>query len=504
MKKVPLFLSLLLAGSILGCANNNKGGGAGHRHSYQYVAEVPASCEESGVEAHYTCTGCDEIFILDDSNEYVVTTLEELVIAPLGHDKHNEAAADPTCEEAGCVAHAHCERCGKLFIGDEEVDEDDILVPALGHQLKTIAAVLPTCTNGGNVEYQECERCHKLYIDGNEVQIEQTATGALGHELVDVEEVDSTCSNTGVLAHKECSRCHKLFVDDEEVTLESLAIPVASYKHLVGPNNKCTLCNHTVANVFDNPDVRAWDTYNLPVTDGAIEFNITNLPNACGSGTTNLTFTIRNVRHNQIMRVTRSNGTDVEVLKFLTDYIGSSTTSGEKAIHFSLYTLDYQYSYWVYTDIGTSSGTPTIQFSLGHMSHNTSNFGACTTPYCEYTTAFRATLGENISEMNNRVIGGKGVADIVYTGLNDGQSHTYRLVFVTSEPTTSFKLDCGYMNVGNGTISIPQGNANPYDPRDGTYTRDIVLGDMIHGYFRFYNNTSSPVTITSAKVIVYH
>ena len=277
MKKVPLFLSLLLACSILGCANNKgNGGGPRHHHSYQYVAEVPASCEESGVEAHYTCTGCDEIFILDDSNEYVVTTLEELAIAPLGHDKHNVAAADPTCEEAGCIAHAHCERCGKLFIGEDEVSEDDVVVAALGHQLVTIPTVLPTCTDGGNIAYQKCERCQKLYLNGAEIQIEHTAVGALGHELVDVEEVDSTCSNTGVLAHKECSRCHKLFVDDEEVTLDSLAIPVAAHKHLVGPNNKCTLCNHTVANVFDNPDVRAWNTYNLPVTDGAIEFNITN------------------------------------------------------------------------------------------------------------------------------------------------------------------------------------------------------------------------------------
>ena len=502
MKKVPLFLSLLLAGSILGCANNKAP--AGHKHSYEYVAEVPAGCETTGVEAHYKCTGCDEIFILDDNNAYVVTTLEELTIAALGHDKHSVAAVDPTCVEDGNIAHEHCDRCGKLFIDEQEVSEDDVKVAALGHQLVDIPAVAADCVNGGHIAYQECERCHKLYLNGAEIQIEQTATGALGHQLVDVEEVDSTCSNTGVLAHKECSRCHKLFVDDEEVTLDSLTIPVAAHKHLVGPNNKCTLCNHTVANVFDNPDVRAWDTYNLPVTDGAIEFNITNLTSACGSGTTNLTFTIKNVRHDQVMRVTRSNGTDVEVLKLLTDYIGSSTTSGEKAIHFSLYTLDYQYSYWVYTDIGTSSGTPTIQFSLGHMSHNTSNFGACTRPYCEYTTAFRATLGENISDMNNRVIGGKGVADIVYTGLNDGESHTYRLVFVTSEPTSSFKLDCGYMKVSNGTIEIPQGNANPYDAGDGTYTRDIVLGDMIHGYFRFYNNTSSIVTITSAKVIVYH
>ena len=78
-------------------------------------------------------------------------------------------------------------------------------------------------------------------------------------------------------------------------------------------------------------------------------------------------------------------------------------------------------------------------------------------------------------------------------------------MFVTEEPTTSFKLDCGYQRVSNGTITIPYGDANPaINQEDGTYIRDVVFGDIVHGYFRIYNTTSSPVTITSAKVIVYH
>ena len=497
MKKISVFLSLLLATSILGCTNQKP---AGHKHSYEYVEEVPAGCETSGVEAHYTCTGCDEIFILDDSNEYVVTTLEELAIAPMGHNKHNVAAVDPTCEEDGNIAHEHCDRCGKLFIGEDEVSEDDVKVEALGHQLVTIPTVLPTCTDGGNIAYQECERCHKLYLNGVEIQIEQTEVGALGHELVDVEEVDSTCTTDGVKAHKECSRCHKLFVDDEEVTLESLKIASEPHKHLMGLNHKCTLCNHVIPVIFDNPDVRAWNTYNLPIINGVIEFEISGLSSACGSGTTELALTIQNIKYDQVLRISKANEETIEQLKFGYGYI----ISGVTAKYISLYNVDYQCSYYIQIGLTSTASTPTIQFSLGHHTHNLSYFGSCITPYCEYTTAYRATLGENVIEMNNRYIPKKGVADIVYPGVNDDQSHTYRLVFVTSEPTTSFKLDCGYMDVGNGTISIPQGNANPYDPGDGTYTRDIVLGNIVHGYFRFYNNTDGPVTITSAKVIMYH
>ena len=500
MKKILVFLSLLLATSVLGCANKAP---TGHRHSYEYVEEVAPTCEEPGVRSHYECEGCDKVFV-EENNEYVETTQEELSIAPLGHNKHNEAANEPTCEEAGCLAHEHCERCGKLFIGDEEVDEDDILVPALGHQLKTIAAVLPTCTNGGNVEYQECERCHKLYIDGNEVQIEQTAVGALGHELVDVAEVDATCSDDGVMAHKECERCHKLFLDENEVTLDDLEIPASPYKHLIGKDNKCINCNYQVTTVIDNPNIRAWEEYNVPVVNNCVDFAIKNLSSDCGIDTSILHMGISNIRYNQVAYVTMADDTGVVALHEPSDIINVNTTAGAKKINVRLSKLNYQNYYYFHYDLETGSGTPSILFSLGHSGHNLSSFGSCTTPYCEYTTGFKATIGENVAEMNNRVIIKNGVADIVYTGLNDGQNHTYRLVLVTSAPTTSFKLDCGYMKVSDGIITIPQGNANPYDQGDETYTRDISLGDMIHGYFRIKNNGTSAVTITSAKVIVYN
>ena len=73
-KKLVLMTSALMAISLLT--------GCGHEHSYKEVAEVAATCTETGVHAHYTCEGCDKLFDVD-KNE---TTLEALKIAALGHD----------------------------------------------------------------------------------------------------------------------------------------------------------------------------------------------------------------------------------------------------------------------------------------------------------------------------------------------------------------------------------------------------------------------------------
>ena len=75
-KKLVLMTSALMAVSLLaGC-------GSQHSHEYKLVAEVAATCTESGVHAHYTCEGCDKLFD-EDKNE---TTVAALTIAALGHD----------------------------------------------------------------------------------------------------------------------------------------------------------------------------------------------------------------------------------------------------------------------------------------------------------------------------------------------------------------------------------------------------------------------------------
>ena len=58
-------------------------------HTLTAVAEVPATCEETGVKAHWVCSVCGKLFSdADGKNE---TTLEALTIGVLGHD-YGEAA----------------------------------------------------------------------------------------------------------------------------------------------------------------------------------------------------------------------------------------------------------------------------------------------------------------------------------------------------------------------------------------------------------------------------
>jgi hypothetical protein len=74
-KKLVLMTSALMTiGLLAGCG--------AHSHDYKLVEEVAATCTESGVRAHYTCSGCDKLFD-EDKKE---TTLEALTIAALGHD----------------------------------------------------------------------------------------------------------------------------------------------------------------------------------------------------------------------------------------------------------------------------------------------------------------------------------------------------------------------------------------------------------------------------------
>ena len=101
-------------------------------HSYgTLIAAVPASCEETGVKAHYICSECNKIFD-EEENE---TSAENLVIEALGHSYGTLIATVPaSCEETGVKAHYICSECNKIF--DEEENEttaDDLVLDALGH-----------------------------------------------------------------------------------------------------------------------------------------------------------------------------------------------------------------------------------------------------------------------------------------------------------------------------------------------------------------------------------
>ena len=223
-KKLVLMTSALMAVSLLaGC------GQKAHSHEYVLVDEVAATCTESGVHAHYTCSGCDKLFD-EDKKE---TTFDALTIAALGHNLTAHESHAETCTEAGNCAYWSCERCGKFFSdeeGKDELENNGWIIPAHAHTLIHNDAKAATCYVPGNIEYWVCTECFQYFSDEagtNPIKQEDVRTPA-HHTLTHHEAKDATRLEDGNIEYWSCDVCGKYFSDEEgknEIDAESIIIP---------------------------------------------------------------------------------------------------------------------------------------------------------------------------------------------------------------------------------------------------------------------------------------
>ena len=223
-KKLVLMTSALMAVSLLaGC------GQKAHSHEYVLVDEVAATCTESGVHAHYTCSGCDKLFD-EDKKE---TTFDALTIAALGHNLTAHESHAETCTEAGNCAYWSCERCGKFFSdeeGKDELENNGWIIPAHAHTLIHNDAKAATCYVPGNIEYWVCTECFQYFSDEagtNPIKQEDVRTPA-HHTLTHHEAKDATRLEDGNIEYWTCDVCGKYFSDEEgknEIDAESIIIP---------------------------------------------------------------------------------------------------------------------------------------------------------------------------------------------------------------------------------------------------------------------------------------
>lgn len=98
-------------------------------HKLEAVAEVPATCETPGVRAHYACATCGELF-LDAEGEQPADE-DALAIPALGHKLEQVVAVAPTIDKEGVEAHYRCTVCGELYWdaeGTKKVEHADDLV----------------------------------------------------------------------------------------------------------------------------------------------------------------------------------------------------------------------------------------------------------------------------------------------------------------------------------------------------------------------------------------
>ncbi|MBQ8740340.1 MAG: hypothetical protein IJY79_02180, partial [Clostridia bacterium] len=129
---------------------------------------------------------------------------------PKAHAWEEVEAADPTCEEPGCVAHKLCANCLLAIVGEEEI------------QLEIdLDALNPENFNSEEEWLAAIEEAVLAAYDEAGILI------PAAHKLSEVKEVAATTEKEGTKAHYACSECDKLFADaegKEEVKAEDLVI----------------------------------------------------------------------------------------------------------------------------------------------------------------------------------------------------------------------------------------------------------------------------------------
>ena len=241
-------------------------------HTLTAVAEVPATCEETGVKAHWVCSVCGKLFSdADGKNE---TTLEALTIGAPGHDYgeaawtwtgYESAKATFTCSRdashveevtaavtSEITTPASCESTGVrtytatvTFQGKNYTDTCTETLPALGHKTQLVGAKAATCTEDGYTGDEVCTVCQEVVKKGEVIP-------ALGHKTQLVGAKEATCTQDGYTGDEVCTVCG-------ETVKKGEVIPALGHKtQLVGAkaatctedgytgDEVCTVCQEVV------------------------------------------------------------------------------------------------------------------------------------------------------------------------------------------------------------------------------------------------------------------
>ena len=152
-------------------------------HNYQSSVTAP-TCTAEGYTT-YTCTACDDSYVVD-------------TVPAKGHTEVTLPAADPTCTASGLTEGKKCSVCNAVTVAQTTIN-------ALGHTEKTLPAVAPTCTETGLTEGKVCTVCGITVV-------EQTVVKANGH-IYNVVVTKPDCTNAGYTTYT-CTVCGDSHVSD--------------------------------------------------------------------------------------------------------------------------------------------------------------------------------------------------------------------------------------------------------------------------------------------------
>lgn len=97
-----------------------------HTHELLAVEAKDAACTEAGNCAYWHCEECGKYF--SDEAATVEISLEDTVIAALGHDLHKETPGEGQALSNGADEYFVCSRCGGMFAEEKGTETVELLV----------------------------------------------------------------------------------------------------------------------------------------------------------------------------------------------------------------------------------------------------------------------------------------------------------------------------------------------------------------------------------------
>ena len=201
----------------------------------------------------------DSIWIMSNNGPMLRSSGQDI----LEHKLILHPAVEPTCTEKGNNEYYICDYCGTAFKSDKNTitTENEEVIPPKGHQLEKHEEVAPTCTADGNYEYYTCANCDIAYkADGvTETLPKFEIWKSGGHSWNEEYTIDkqATCIEDG-LQSIHCAKCDEI--------KETEVIPATGHKwndeYTVDKEETCTeegsKSKHcSVCNAIDESTVEA-------------------------------------------------------------------------------------------------------------------------------------------------------------------------------------------------------------------------------------------------------
>ncbi len=206
-------------------------------HTLTAVPEVPATCEETGVKAHWVCSVCGKLF--SDAEGKNETTLEALTIPAAGHawgqpvwtwTGYGAAEASFACArdaghvkvlpasitsevttQPGCSTEGVRTYTATVTLdGKNYTDTRTETLPSLGHKTQLVGAKAATCTEDGYTGDEVCTVCQEIVKKGEVIP-------ATGHDTQLMGAKPATCTEDGYTGDEVCKTCGETVTKGEVV-----------------------------------------------------------------------------------------------------------------------------------------------------------------------------------------------------------------------------------------------------------------------------------------------